>query len=164
VTELDRQRNAMRAQMEPWVGEEVVCAEWFAPAKGMEDDGLAAVKWIRRRVSSGERIDDRIRTWNILVLTPTRLVAFAGRHVRATPSVEPRKQVGEWPLAAVGLKYKGRKADSYFAHGGGTYTSKIVRATLTLPGEERPLVIDFPDTPLARELLKLTSEKLGKQA
>jgi hypothetical protein len=37
---------------------------------------------------------------------------------------------------------------------GSTYTSKIVRATLTFDGDERPLVIDFPDTPLARELMQ----------
>jgi hypothetical protein len=159
-----RQREAMRAQMAPWVEEDVVCAEWFAPAKGMEDDGLAAVKWIRRRVSSGERIDDRIRSVNILALTPTRLIAFAGRRVRATPSVEPKQQVGEWPLAGVALEYRGRKAESYMAHGGGTYTSKIVRATLTLPGEDRPLTIDFPDTPLARELLRAVTERVGNQA
>jgi hypothetical protein len=29
-----------------------------------------------------------------------------------------------------------------------------VRATLAFDGGNRPLVIDFPDTPLARELLK----------
>jgi hypothetical protein len=149
-----RQREAMRALMTPYVEEEVVCAEWFTPAKGMEDDGLAAVKWLRRRLSRGERPDDRLRGTNILVLTRTRLLAFTARRVRATPPVEPRRQVGDWPLTQVGLTYRGRKAQSYFAHYGGTYTSKIVRATLTFDGDERPLVIDFPDTPLARELLK----------
>ncbi len=159
-----RQREAMRAQMASWLNEEVVCAEWFAPAKGMEDDGLAAVKWIRRRASGGDRVDDRLRTWNILALTPTRLVAFAGRHVRATPSVEPRREIGAWPLSGVALEYRGRRAESYMAHAGGTHTSKIVRATLTLPGEDRPLVIDFPDTPLARALLTAISERVGTAA
>jgi hypothetical protein len=149
-----RQREAMLATLAPVVDEEVVCGEWFLPAKGMEDDGLAAVKWLRRRLSSGRRPDDRLRGANILVLTPTRLLAFTARRVRATPPVEPRKQVGDWPLTEVELTYRGRKAQAYFAHYGGTYTSKIVRATLTLAGEERPLVIDFPDTPLARELMK----------
>src|SRR4051812_34853786 len=154
----------MRAQMAPWVREDVVAAEWFAPAKGMEDDGLAAVKWIRRRVSGGKRVDDRIRSCNVLVLTPTRLVAFAGRRVRATPAVEPKRQIGEWPLSRVKLSYRGRKAESYMAHAGGTYTSKIVRATLTLHGEDRPLTIDFPDTPLARELLEAAGKRVGIQA
>ena len=156
-----RQREAMRALMAPVVGEEVVAGEWFTPVKGMEDDGLAAVKWLRRRLASGDRVEDRLRGINILVLTPTRLLAFTARHARATPPVEPRKLIGEWPRAGVGLTYRGRKADSYFAHAGGTYTSKIVRATLTLPGEERELVIDFPDTPLARELLKAAKEAAG---
>jgi len=151
-----RQREAMLATMAPVVDEQVVCAEWFTPAMGMEDDGLAAVKWLRRRLSSGARPDDRLRGANILVLTPTRLLAFTARRVRATPPVEPRKQVGTWPLTEIELTYSGRKAESYFAHYGGTYTSKIVRATLTFDGDERPLVIDFPDTPLARELLKGT--------
>jgi hypothetical protein len=149
-----RQREAMRALMAPVVGEDVIAGEWFTPAKGMEDDGLAAVKWVRRRLSGGDRIDDRLRGRNILVLTPSRLLAFTARHAKATPPVEPRKLIGEWPRVQVSVKYQGRKADSYFAHAGGTYTSKIVRATLSLPGEEGPVVIDFPDTPLARELLK----------
>ena len=149
-----RQREAMRALMAPVVGEEVIAGEWFTPVKGMEDDGLAAVKWVRRRLSSGKRMDDRLRGRNILVLTPTRLLAFTARHARATPPVEPKKLIGEWPREQVGVEYRGRKAESYFAQGSGTYTSKIVRATLDLPGEDRPLVIDFPDTPLARELLK----------
>jgi hypothetical protein len=151
-----RQREAMRALMGPVVGEEVIAGEWFTPVKGMEDDGLAAVKWVRRRLSSGERIDDRLRGANILVLTPTRLLAFTARRVRATPPVEPKELIGEWPRAEVGVEYRGRKANSYFIHGSGTYTSKIVRATLQLPGEDGPLVIDFPDTPLARELLAAT--------
>ena len=159
-----RQREAMRALMAPVVGEEVVSGEWFMPVKGMEDDGLAAVKWVRRRLSSGERIDDRLRGRNILVLTPTRLLAFTARHARATPPVVPKKLIGEWPVGAIGLTYRGRKAESYMAHAGGTYTSKIVRAELTLPGEDRPLVIDFPDTPLARELLKATREAAGLEA
>ena len=158
MKDVDRQREAMLRVMAPVVDEEVVCAEWFAPAKGMEDDGLAAVKWLRRRLSSGERPDDRLRGANILVLTPTRLLAFTARRVRATPAVEPRRQIGDWPLADVGLTYRGRKAESYFAQSGGTYTSKIVRATLELAGEEHPLVVDFPDTPLARELLKAAQE------
>jgi hypothetical protein len=155
-----RQREAMRALMAPVVGEDVIAGEWFTPAKGMEDDGLAAVKWVRRRLSGGDRIDDRLRGRNILVLTPSRLLAFTARHAKATPPVEPRKLIGEWPRVQVSVKYQGRKADSYFAHAGGTYTSKIVRATLSLPGEEGPVVIDFPDTPLARELLK----RLDQQA
>jgi hypothetical protein len=154
-----RQREAMRALMAPVVGEEVVAGEWFTPAKGMEDDGLAAIKWVRRRVSGGDRIDDRLRGRNILVLTPTRLLAFTARHARATPPVEPKKLIGEWARAEVGVKYRGRKAESYFVHGSGTYTSKIVRATLTLPGEDDPLVIDFPDTPLARELLEAVANQ-----
>jgi hypothetical protein len=154
-----RQREAMLATMSPVVDEEVVCAEWFAPAKGMEDDGLAAVKWLRRRLSSGRRLDDRLRGANILVLTPTRLLAFTARRVSATPPVEPKQQIGEWPLAGVALEYRGRKADSFFNATGSTYTSKIVRATLTLPGEEAPVVVDFPDTPLARELLKALDQQ-----
>ena len=156
-----RQREAMLTLMGPRVDEEVVCAEWFTPAKGMEDDGLAAVKWLRRRLSSGARADDRLRGRNILVLTPTRLLAFTARHARATPPVEPRDLVGEWPLGEVSLQFRGRKAESYMAHAGGTYASRIVRATLRLPGEESPLVIDFPDTPLARELLHAVSERVG---
>jgi hypothetical protein len=149
-----RQREAMLATLAPVVDEEVVCGAWFTPAKGMEDDGLAAVKWLRRRLSSGERPDDRLRGANILVLTPTRLLAFTARRVRATPPVEPRNQVGDWPLAQVELTYRGRKADSFFNATGSTYTSKIVRATLAFDGDDRPLVIDLPDTPLARELMK----------
>jgi hypothetical protein len=151
-----RQREAMLATMAPVVDEEVVCAEWFAPAKGMEDDGLAAIKWLRRRLSSGGRPDDRLRGANILVLTPTRVLAFTARRVRATPPVEPKEQIGEWPLTQVDLSYRGRKAESFFNATGSTYTSKVVRATLTFAGDDRPLVIDFPDTPLARELLKGT--------
>jgi hypothetical protein len=149
-----RQREAMRAALAPHVSEEVLLGEWFVPAKGMEDDGLAAFRWLRRAGSSGEHAADRIRGRNILALTPTRLLAFTGRSVRSTPPVVPKKLIGDWPLREVGLEYKGRKATSYFAHAGGSYTSRIVRATLTLTDDDRPLVIDFPDTPLARELLK----------
>jgi hypothetical protein len=156
-----RQRDAMLALLAPHVDEEVVCGEWFTPAKGMEDDGLAAVKWLRRRLSSGQRPDDRLRGANILVLTPTRLLAFTARRVRATPPVEPKERIGEWPLSQVELTYRGRKAESYFFTTG-SYTSKIVRATLTFTGDERPLVIDFPDTPLARELLKAARERIAK--
>ena len=161
MLDVDRQREAMRALMAPRVGEEVVCGEWFTPAKGMEENGLAAVTWLRRRLSSGRRLDDRLRGRNILVLTPTRLVAFTARYARGMPPVEPKRQIGEWPLGGVGLKYRGRKAESYFASTGSTYTSKIVRATLDLPDEDRPVVIDFPDTPLARELLKSIRERVG---
>lgn len=156
-----RQREAMLALMAPHVDEQVLSGEWFTPAKGMEDDGLAAVKWLRRRLSSGKRADDRLRGANILVLTPTRLLAFTARRVAATPPVEPKEQIGAWPLSGVELKYRGRKAQSYFAQGSGTYTSKIVRATLTLDGEAEPLVLDFPDTPLARELLKAATDAIA---
>jgi hypothetical protein len=156
-----RQREAMLATMAPVVDEEIVCAEWFTPAKGMEDDGLAAIKWLRRRLSSGERRDDRLRGANVLVLTPTRLLAFTARRVRATPPVEPKEQIGDWPLAHVDLAYRGRKAESFFNTTGSTYTSKIVRATLTFDGDERPLVIDFPDKPLARELLKTAKSAIA---
>jgi hypothetical protein len=61
-----RQREAMRALMTPYVEEDIVCGEWFTPAKEMEDDGLAAVKWLCRRLSSGERPDDRLRGANLL--------------------------------------------------------------------------------------------------
>lgn len=157
-----RQREAMRATMAPHVDEEVVAAEWFRPAKGMEDDGLAAVKWLRRATSGGHHAADRIRGWNILVLTPTRVLAFTARPQRSTPPVAPKKQIGDWPLGDLALDFKGRKATSYFAHGAGSYTSKIVRATLTVPGDDRPLVIDFPDTPLARELLKAAKAASGR--
>jgi hypothetical protein len=156
-----RQREAMRALMAPYVDEEVISGEWFTPAKGMEDDGLAAIKWLRRRLSSGERPDDRLRGANILVLTPTRLLAFTARRVRSTPPVEPKQQIGDWPLGRFALEYRGRKAESFMNATGSTYTSKIVRATLTFDGDNRPLVIDFPDTPLARELLKSAQDAIA---
>ena len=164
MRDVDRQRTAMQGMMGPEVGEDVVSAQWFTPAKGMEDDGLAAIKWVRRRLSSGEHADDRIRGWNILVLTPTRLVMFTARYVRSTPPVRPKKKIGEWPLDRVSVEFRGRKAQSYMASTGSSYTSRIVRATLTFADEDRPLVIDFHDDALTRELLKAAKEATVRAA
>ena len=161
MKEVDRQRSAFRELMAPWVAEEVVCAEQFWPPRGTKGDGNGAAAWVRRRLRSGDHPDGRLKSFNILVLTPTRLVAFAGRHFRGTPSVEPKEEIGAWPLGEVSLRYRGRKREAFFASIGNTYTSKVVRATLTLAGTDRPLVADFPETPLARELLKSISERIG---
>jgi hypothetical protein len=149
-----RQREAMRALMTPHVEEQVVCGEWFTPAKGMEDDGLAAVSGCAV-VSRAARAPTTGYAERTSSSSPRRACwpsPLAGSPPRRRWS--RARLVGDWPLAQVELTYRGRKAQSYFAHYGGTYTSKIVRATLAFDGDDRPLVIDFPDTPLARELLK----------
>ena len=153
----------MRAILAPHVDEEVVAGQWFRPAHTMEDDGLRAFRFLRRRLSSGEHIADRIRGWNVLVLTPTRLLVFTARTVRATPPVVAKKLIGSWPLSEVSVKHKGRKVTSHF-HGSGNswaYSSRVRRATLEFAGDERPLVIDFPDDPLAKELLNGAADRSG---
>ena len=81
--------------------------------------------------------------------TTPSVVAFTkdGQRLVGTPA--KRQAVTNPQNTVFSIKrFMGRKASEV------SEEQKIVRATLAFDGDERPLVIDFPDTPLARELLK----------
>jgi len=162
VLEHERQREALRAALRLHLDEEPLTAQWFHRAGLSGDDGLRAFKAIRRWTARGEHPADRVAGWNVVALTPTQLVVFRGRPVRATPPVEIRDLVARWPLDRLALTWKRHKVEStFFSMGGSTYTSHVQRATLTWAGEARPLMLDLPNDKLSREFLQAARQAIA---
>jgi hypothetical protein len=108
-------------------------------------------RWIKRRLASGHPADDT-GTMNVLVLTPTRVLVFNAKP--KAPLLEIRRQIAEWPIEAVRLESRGMKTTSHYNQGNSSSTHRIIRATITWTGEERPLVLDFPSNPNAKEVIE----------
>ena len=162
MLEHERQREALRAMLQPRFDEEVVTAQWFHRAGLSGDDGLRVFKAIKRWTASGDHPADRVAGWNVLALTPTGVVVFTGRPVKATPPVAVRDLLARWPLEQLTMSWKRHKIEStFFNTGGSTYTSYAQRATLSWEGEERPLLLDMPNDKLSREVLPQIREAIA---
>ena len=144
MREEERQRKVLHDMLGGHVTEEIVGTYWFMRGGVAGDDWKRPFKWLRRTLSGGRHAADRLGRHNVFVLTPTRVVVFAGRYARALPPVELREELGSWAFDEVELVSKRTKLSSFMATTGSSYESYVLRATLTVPGEERPLVMDFP--------------------
>lgn len=158
MLEHERQLELLRGEIVALIDDHVVAAQWCARAGRFGDDGLRVVKALKRWTARGDHPADRAPAWNILALTPTRLVVCSGRYVKRLPPVEPKDVLAAWPLAEVELTSRRIKVSSFFASTGSTYDSTMRRATIRWDGEERPLELDFPNDRLARDTLKLAAQ------
>jgi hypothetical protein len=161
VREEERQRLVLRDMLAGHVNEEVLGAYWFMRGGLFGDDWRRPFRAIWRAFSGGRHAADRLGRHNVFVLTPTRVVVFAGRYARGLPPVELREELGSWAFDAVELVSKRTKLSSFMATTGSSYDSYVLRATLTVPGEERPIVMDFPYDKVSRELMKAAKERVG---
>lgn len=103
MAEHERQLEILRGEVVALIDDHVVSAQWCARAGRFGDDGLRAIKAIRRWTARGDHPADRAPGWNILALTPTRLVVCSGRYVKRLPPVEPKDVLASWPLGQVEL-------------------------------------------------------------
>lgn len=161
LREPERQRLALRAHLAEHLDDHVVAAQWCNRAGLHGDDGLRALKAIRRWTARGDHPADRASAWMIAALTPARLIVFRGRHARATPPVAIRDVLASWPPAVLDLHSRRHQVESFFASTGSTHTARVRRATIRWQGEERPLELDLPDDQLTREFLAALEQAIS---
>ena len=144
----------------PHVDEEVVAAEWFRPAKGMEDDGLAAVKWLRRATSGGDHaaIASAAGTSSCSrprACSPSPPVP-SGRPAGGADEAD-RRLAAERPQP----RLQGPQGHVHFATPAAR--TRRNRARHADDPRRRPAARHrLPDTPLARELLKGAKAASGR--
>lgn len=135
--------------------EHVVTAGWFNRSGRWGDDGLRAVKAVRRWLSTSDHPADRVAAWGVLALTPTRLAVLNGRYERTTPPVVARNVLHAPRLEDVRVAVRRHRASAtLFNSTGSTTTTAFRRLTITTAGDPRPLVLDLLDGRLAREVLR----------
>jgi hypothetical protein len=150
MTERDRLFRDLCAQAAPHVGEPITAVGYFLRAGAADDSWRKGPDWLRRTFAPrADHPGDHLGSLNILALTPTRVVAVAGRP--GAPWVRAKKPIGAWPHAAVTATAKGRTAESYVSSMGGTQRSRVIRLTLEFSTGDAPLVGDFPRDALNRE-------------
>ena len=71
-----------------------------------------------------------------------------------SPFMKVRRQIAEWPRGGVAIESKGATAVSHYNDQTQMASRRIVRATFTWEGEERPLILDFPKAKQTREVLE----------
>src|SRR5215831_8809374 len=93
------------------VGEEIVAIGWFHRAGGVGDSWRKGPSLLRRVLAPrADHPGDRLGNRNVIVLTPTRVVAIAG--TARAPLVRAREVVVDWPRAEVSLAKGARTASS----------------------------------------------------
>jgi hypothetical protein len=110
----------------------------------------------------GKRHDhpaDHLGFRNVVVLTPTQVLIFAGN--AKPPLVRVKGLVGAWPLSDVGVTSKNHTSQAYMNQGSGTYETPVIRATLTFAGGDEPLGMDLPRDELAREAVAALEAACG---
>jgi len=152
MKDVDRTREMLRRMVDEEVGEEIVAIGWFYREGSSEDSWRHGPRLLRRVFAArSDHPADHLGSRNILALTPTRVVVFAGR--AAPPLVRVRGLVGAWPLGEITVQARAHRAQAYMSQGGGTYETRLTRVTLTFAGADQPLGMDFPRDELARELV-----------
>jgi hypothetical protein len=149
--ENQRQRQLMRDAVAGLVDEEIEVAFYAMREHGFEDSWRKGPRWIKRRLKSGHPADDT-GTFNIVVLTPTRVLLFNAKP--GAPMMVVRRQIAEWPRGALDVHWKGHTAVAHYNSQSSMASTRVVRAIFTWDGEERPLVLDFPKGALTKELLE----------
>jgi hypothetical protein len=150
--ENQRQRDMMREALAGFVEEDIEAATWARRHRGWEDSWRKGPEWISRRLARGDHPADHTGSFNILVVTPTRVMVFNAKP--AAPMMKVRRKIAEWPRGGVRIASKGHTVTSHYNQGNSSSSHRIVRATFTWSGEERPLILDFPPGALTKETLE----------
>src|SRR5436853_7686601 len=115
------------------VGEEIVAIGWFYRPVDVGDSWRKGPLLLRRVLAPrDDHPGDRLGNRNVIVLTPTRVLAIAGS-ARA-PLVRARGIVVDWPRAEVRFAKGARTASSLMNATGNTYQRRLTQVTLTGPG------------------------------
>ena len=146
-----RQRQLMGQALQGHVDGEIVAAYYGMREDAWGDSWKKGPRWIRRRLASGHPADDT-GSYNVLVLTPTRVMVFNAKP--SPPLLKVRRKIADWPIEAVRLEDKRMTFTSHYNQQTQMSTHRVIRATLTWDGEERPLILDFPTSPNAKEVVE----------
>jgi hypothetical protein len=141
MREEERQRQILLDALDPFVDEEIEVAHYAMREYGFEDSWRKGLRWIRRRFPS-DHPKDRTGTYNVVAVTPTRVLVFNAKP--EPPLLAIRRQIAEWPLGEIRVTSKGESVESHYNSGSSMSRHRIVRARFSWDGEERPLVLDFP--------------------
>lgn len=154
----DQGTQYVRDALEGHLDEEIVAAQWFRAPGGFEGKGLGRVL---RNVfkSGGGHPADRLGNMNVLALTPTRLIAFAGR--TGWGGLQLKEPIAEWPAGQAKFEHRAERVTaSTVRMGAPGYASTtqetrsdIVTIVVEVPGEERGLEMDLPDVPETHRLV-----------
>jgi hypothetical protein len=71
----------------------------------------------------------------------------------AAPFVRVRRQIAEWPRGGVAIHSEGATAVAHYNQGSSSTRRRILRTTFTWDGEDRPLILDFPNDKNAKAVL-----------
>ncbi|HEX8648729.1 MAG TPA: hypothetical protein VF715_17670 [Thermoleophilaceae bacterium] len=155
----------VRSALAGHLDERIVAAQWFRSPGGFEGKGLGRV--LRGVFGGGDgHPADRLGSMNVLALTPTRLVAFAGR--TGWGGLQVKEQIAEWPATEVVLESRARqvratKLTSASPTGVIGFDSDIVSVQVALPGETRPLEMDMPADAASQRLLDCVANRPGER-
>jgi hypothetical protein len=148
-----RIRGLLREAVAPHAGEEVEELWWCKRELAFEDSWRKGPRALRRLFGRGDHPADRLGALNVLCVTPTRVVVVAGRE--KPPFVAARGVAGAWPRAEVTATTRSGTAVAESDGGSQSWSTRITRAQLHVPGCEEPLVLDFRREPGSRAVLAL---------
>ena len=89
-------------------------------------------------------------------LTPTRVMVFNAKP--DPPGMKIRRRIADWPVEAVHLESKGMTFRAHYNQGASASNHRVIRATITWDGEERPLILDFQRSDNARAAIAAVKE------
>ncbi|HEX8084161.1 MAG TPA: hypothetical protein VF529_07700 [Solirubrobacteraceae bacterium] len=151
MNDLDWQRGLLRTALEGFVDEEIEAAHYAMRHRGWEDSWRKGPEWIKRHFFASDHPKDHTGTFNVVVVTPSRVMVFNAKP--KAPLLKVRRKIAEWPRGGVRVVWKGRTAVSHYNSGNSRSDHRIIRATFTWDGEEEPFILDFPTGPLSNEVL-----------
>jgi hypothetical protein len=151
VLDPDWFRQLVHDALRGHVDEEVEDAYYAMRHLGFEDSWRKGFRWIGRRLASGDHPADHTGTFNLLAVTPTRVMVFNAKP--KAPFVQIRRQIAEWPRGGVAIASQRATAVAHYNQGASSTSRRILRATFTWDGEERPLILDFPNDEHAKAVL-----------
>lgn len=157
-----RQRGLMRDALAGWIDEEIVAAYYFLRHKAWEDDWRKGPWALKRLLRTSDHPADRVARMNVLALTPAHLVVFTAR--AKAPLLVVRAPLVAWPLDAVSIASRGKAVTATSIRSDGSsqrWDNRIIRATLSVAGDDRPLIMDFPNHDLSRELIAAVKAATG---
>jgi len=155
----ERNRKMLREAIAPFTGEEIVAIGWFSREGTSEDSWKKGPRLLKRLFASGEHAADNLGNRNVLALTPSQVLVFAGS--ARPPLVRVKRQIAAWPLDRVHLESRTHTGHVLMNATANTYKTKVLRAVLTVAGEDRPLVMDFPTIPISREVIAAVKAATG---
>ena len=160
MKEVDRTREMLREMVAADVDEEITAIGWFDREGGSENSWRHGPRLLRRvRARRSDQPADHLGSRNVLALTPTRVIVFAGRV--APPLVRVHGLVGAWALSEVTVQSRAHTSQASMSRAGGTYERRGIRVTLSFAGGEHPLGMDFRRDELAREVVAALKASAG---